>query len=157
MTRAAQAAERLSAVIANCDVLEVACGTAEFSIAAAELAATVTCIDLDDSRLLSEVHKRENIVFRTMDTAAMRFGNNSFDTVVLYNAAFHVAEQLPAVLDECLRVLRPGGVLCVISSWKLDYAVITDTLLPLADARGLRCHFTADTVYTCVILREPNR
>ncbi|MBE6575603.1 MAG: class I SAM-dependent methyltransferase [Ruminococcaceae bacterium] len=157
MTRAAQAAERLSAVIANRDVLEVACGTAEFSIAAAELAATVTCIDLDDSRLLSEVHKRENIIFRTMDAAAMRFGNNSFDTVVLYNAAFHVAEQLPAVLDECLRVLRPGGVLCVISSWKLDYAVITDTLLPLADTRGLRCHFTADTVYTCVILREPNR
>lgn len=157
MTRAAQAAERLSAVITDRDVLEVACGTAEFSLAAAELAAGVTCIDLDDSRLLPEVREQENIVFRTMDAAAMRFGNDSFDTVVLYNAAFHIAEQLPAVLDECLRVLRPGGVLCVISTWKLDYAVITDILLPLADARGLRCRFTADAVYTCVILRAPNR
>ncbi len=157
MTRAEQAVERLSAVITDRDMLEVACGSAEFSLAAAELAASVTCIDLDDSRLLPEVHEHETIVFHTMDAAAMRFGSDSFDTVVLYNAAFHIAEQLPTVLDECLRVLRQGGVLCVISTWKLDYAVITDTLLPLANALGLRCRFTVDTVYTCVILRAPNR
>ena len=46
--RAAQAARMLSPHLAGRDILEIACGTADFSLAAAEIARGVTAIDLDD-------------------------------------------------------------------------------------------------------------
>lgn len=153
MTRAEQAVELIAPAIADREVLEVACGSAEFSLAAAEIAAQVTCIDLDDSRLSPEVGERENIRFRKMDAAAMRYGDGSFDTIVLYNAVFHLADALPAVLDECLRVLRPGGLLVVISSWSLDKPVLTDTLLPLIEARGLAYRLSMSGAFMWVRVR----
>jgi len=115
-TRTEQAVELIAPAIAGRRLLEVACGSAEFSLAAAEIAAQVDCIDLDDTRLLPEVSEQENICFRRMDAAAMRFEDESFDTAVLYNAASHLSDALPAVLDECLRVLRPGGLLVFMST-----------------------------------------
>lgn len=155
MTRAASAVELIAPAIEGRDVLEVACGTAEFSLAAAELAASVTCIDRDDSRLLPAVDEGENLHFHRMDAAAMGLGGERFDTVVLYNAAFHLADDLPAVLDECLRVLRPGGLLCAISAWSLDRPVLTDTLLPLLDARGLRYRLSMAEPFVWVQARKP--
>ena len=155
MTRAEQAVELIAPAIDGREVLEVACGTAEFSLAAAELVASVTCIDLDDSRLLPEAGECENLRFRKMDAAAMRFGSETFDTIVLYNAVFHLADQLPAVLDECLRVLRPGGLLAVISTWSLDKPVLTDTLMPLIETRGIRYRLSIDEPYIWVQVRNP--
>ena len=48
------------------DVLEVACGAADFSISAARIANRVSCIDLDDSRLNNQV-KQNNVRFQIMD------------------------------------------------------------------------------------------
>lgn len=154
MTRAEQAVELITSAIDGCDVLEAACGTAEFSIAAAEIAASVTCIDLDDSRLSPEIYDHENLRFRRMDAGAMHYGDGSFDTVVLYNAAFHLADTLPAALDECLRVLRPGGLLAVISAWSLDKPVLTDTLLPLIEVRGLRYRLSMADPFMWVQVRR---
>lgn len=154
MTRAEQAVELIAPAIDRRDVLEVACGSGEFSLAAAETAASVVCIDLDNSRLLPGIGEQENLRFRRMDAAAMRFGNGSFDTVVLCNALFHLDDMLPAVLDECLRVLRPGGLLCAISSWSLDKPVLTDTLLPLIEARGLRYRLSMQDPFMWVQVRR---
>ena len=154
MTRAELAAERLAPTVCGRDVLEVACGTAEFSLAAARDAESVVCIDIDDSRLLPEVYDCENLRFRRMDASAMHFGDESFDTVVLYNAAFHLEEKLDAVLAECLRVLRPGGLLCAVSSWSLDRPVLTDNLLPLLNARGLRHRLSMDGPHLLVQARK---
>ena len=154
MTRAELAAERLSPAICGRVVLEVACGTAEFSLAAAGEAESVVCIDVDDSRLLPEVFDCENLRFHRMDAAAMHFGDESFDTAVLYNAAFHLEEKPDAVLAECLRVLRPGGLFCAVSSWSLDRPVLTDTLLPLLNARGLRHRLSVDGPFLWVQARK---
>ncbi|MBQ3126667.1 MAG: class I SAM-dependent methyltransferase [Clostridia bacterium] len=154
MSRADLAVGLIAPAIAERDVLEAACGSAEFALAAAEDAASVVCIDLEDSRLLPEVYDCENLRFRQMDAAAMRFGNESFDTVVLYNAVFHLEDRLEAVLDECLRVLRPGGLFCAISSWRLDRPVLTDGLLPLIEARGLRYRLSMDEPFIWVQVRK---
>ena len=155
MSRAELAVELIAPAIAGRDVLEVACGSGEFSLAAAEDATAVVCIDLDDSRLSPLVGDCENLRFRRMDGAAMRFGDESFDTVVLYNAVFHLEDQLDAVLGECLRVLRPGGLFCAISSWSLDRPVLTDVLLPLIEARGMRYRLSMDEPFVWVQVRKP--
>lgn len=121
-SRAAQAARLLSPHLTGRDILEIACGTADFSLAAAETARSVTAIDLDDCRL---------------SPAALSFPDGSFDTTVLYNALGHLTAILPAVLSEARRVLRPGGALIVCSSFSLDKTAMEEHFFPLLSERGL--------------------
>ena len=106
------------------EVLEAACGTAEFSLSAAAYAKKVTCIDIDESRLDRLVREQENICFRVMDAAKMDFGDAVFDTVILYNALYHIKGQYDEILAECRRVLKPEGHIFLISTWKLDLALM---------------------------------
>lgn len=150
MTRVQEAVDKISASLTDRSVLEIACGSAEFALAAAELAAEVTCIDLSDSRLSPAAADCENLHFYPMHAAALRFGDNTFDTAVLYNAVFHLVDDLSAAIDEALRVLRPDGVLYIISTWGLDKPVITDTLLPLLEEKRLSYRFSIDATFACV-------
>ena len=136
LSRAAQAARLLSPHLAGLDVLEIACGTADFSLAAAETARSVTAIDLDDCRLSPAARSTDGVRFQRMDAAAMTFPDGSFDTAVLYNALGHLTAILPEVIPEALRVLRHGGTLIVCSSFSLDKTVMEEKLLPLLKERG---------------------
>ena len=137
LSRAAQAARLLSPHLAGLDVLEIACGTADFSLAAVETARSVTAIDLDDHRLSPAVRSEERVRFQRMDAAALTFQDGSFDTAVLYNALGHLTAILPELLSEALRVLRPGGALIVCSSFSLDKTAMEEHFLPLLLERGL--------------------
>lgn len=154
MSRTDDALALIAGYIDDRDVLEIACGTAEFSLSAAEIARSVTCVDIDDARLSPEAASTENLRFRRMDAAALRFAAESFDTAVLYNAVFHLEEILADAIDEALRVLRPGGAVWVISSWRLDAPVITDTLLPLLEEKHLSYRFSFTPPFTCVRIRK---
>ena len=136
-SRAAQAARLLSPHLTGRDILEIACGTANFSLAAAETARSVTAIDLDDCRLSPAVRSGGCVRFQRMDAAALAFPDGSFDTAVLYNALGHLTAILPEVLSEALRVLRPGGALLICSSFSLDKTAMEEKLLPLLSERGL--------------------
>lgn len=136
-SRVAQAARLLSPHLTGRDVLEIACGTADFSLAAAETARSVTAIDLDDCRLSPAVRSGGSVCFQRMDAAALSFPDGSFDTAVLYNALGHLTAILPAVLSEALQVLRPGGALIVCSSFSLDKTAMEEHFLPLLSERGL--------------------
>ena len=136
-SRAARAARLLSSHLTGRDILEIACGTADFSLAAAETARGVTAIDLDDCRLSPAVRSGGSVCFQRMDAAALSFPDGSFDTAVLYYALGHLTAILPAVLSEALRVLRPGGALIVCSSFSLDKTAMEEHFLPLLSERGL--------------------
>lgn len=112
--------------IENKDVLEVACGTAEFSVSAAQCARQVACIDIDSSRLNGLVETSENIRFRKMDAAEMEFGSATFDTVVLYNALCHIEGRYDAIMAECRRVLKPEGRILLIATWKMDSSLMAE-------------------------------
>ncbi len=112
--------------IENKDVLEVACGTAEFSLSAAQCARQVACIDIDSSRLNGLVETRENIRFRKMDAAEMEFGSDTFDTVILYNALCHIESRYDAIMAECRRVLKPEGRILLIATWKMDGSLMAE-------------------------------
>ena len=132
--RATQAARMLSSHLTGRDILEIACGTADFSLAAAETAHSVTAIDLDDCRLSSAARSGGSVCFQRMDAAALSFPDGSFDTAVLYNALGHLTAILPEVIPEAL---RHGGTLIVCSSFSLDKTVMEEKLLPLLKERGL--------------------
>lgn len=117
------------------DILEVACGAADFSLSAARFAKSVTCIDLDDSRLNSQI-ERANIRFQIMDASKMDFPDSSFDTVVLYNSLFHIRSGWSEIQRECGRVVRDGGAIYVVGSWKLDTNLMKDIFGDDAGWRG---------------------
>ena len=100
-------------------ILEVACGSGELSVAASALAKTVTCIDIDDGRLCEQIHQ-DNIRFEVMDAREMTFADESFDTVVIYNALFHIKDYWDDIINECRRVIKKDGAIYVVSTWSLD-------------------------------------
>ena len=110
--------------IADKNILEVACGCADFSISASRYAQGVSCIDLDDSRLSGALPN--NIHFEKMDATKMNYPSGSFDTIILYNAFSHIYSQWDSIKKECLRVLKPSGRLYIASTWKLDISLMNE-------------------------------
>ena len=121
-----KAVEIFQSNIVGKDILEVACGRADFSISASKYAKSVTCIDLDESGIKGKALP-DNVRFDIMDAAKMRYQGESFDNVFLYNAFFHVQTQWVDIEKECHRVLRPGGKIFIIGTWKLDINLMADT------------------------------
>lgn len=131
MKRVEQATAHIEENIIGKSVLEVACGCAEFSMYAANIAKSVDGIDLDCLRLPPQARKTEGFTFTLMDATNMAFEAESFDTVVMYNAVGHLGAVLEKVLKECVRVTKSGGSIFVISSFRMDMPVIDEKLLPL--------------------------
>lgn len=129
--------KQFDSYIENNNVLEIACGCAEFSIAASKRAARVQCIDIDESRLMKDILEKENVTFRKMDATNLSYSDESFDTVVIYNGIGHLSNDVAKVLDESLRVLNKEGSLIIITGWKLDKAVIENKLIPFLETKGL--------------------
>ena len=107
------------------DILEVACGAADFSMSASEYASSVTSIDIDDSRLNNETIDKIN--FQIMDAAKMSFSDQCFDTVIIYNGFSHILKQWKEIQAECMRVMKTDGVFYIISTWKLDTNLMINT------------------------------
>ena len=137
MKRAEQALAHIAENINGKAVLEVACGCAEFSLCAAKTAESVTGIDLDYLRLPPQARKTEGFTFVIMDATNMTFADESFDTVVMYNAVGHLCAVLEKVLKECVRMTKNGGKIFVISSFGMDMPVIDEKLLPLLAKKQL--------------------
>jgi len=116
----------LTSDIKNKDILEVACGAADFSVSAAQIANSVSCIDLDDSRLNNQV-KQNKILFQIMNASNMSYSDNVFDTVVIYNAFFHIQSQWGVIERECKRVMKGTGKIFIIGTWKIDTNLMIDT------------------------------
>lgn len=101
-------------------VLDVACGTGDFSIAALKSGATqVTGVDISENMLASGRKKmldkglRDRIKLLTGDSEHLQFADNHFDAATV---AFGVRnfEDLDKGLSEMFRVLKPGAPLVVL-------------------------------------------
>lgn len=110
----------------RCAVLDVGCGTGEFSARIARLLpqAIVTGVDVTETSLLLARKRYADVAARLLfehgDAFHLRFPDASFDLV----ACRHVTQAVPDVpklLAELLRVTRPGGWLHVLSE---DYAML---------------------------------
>jgi len=111
---------RLIAVESPETILDVATGTGDFAIAALKSGAKrITGIDISKEMVAAGVTKinklglQDKIVLMTGDSEHIEFPDHSFDAVTV---AFGVRnfEQLGKGLDELFRVLKKGGILCVL-------------------------------------------
>jgi len=64
-----------------------------------------------------QAFKDQPVHFQVMNASKMEFAAETFDTVCIANSLHHMAD-LPAVLVEMLRVLKPGGVFLVYEMYK---------------------------------------
>jgi len=103
-------------------ILDIACGTGDFSIAIAkgtDNGTVVTGLDLSEGMLsvmsekLKERGLQDRIVTEQGNCENMRFEDNSFDCVTI---AFGIRnfENRESCLKEILRVLKPGGKLVIL-------------------------------------------
>lgn len=103
-------------VVAQKDVLDVACGEGYGSFFMADIARTVAGVDISDEAIqhASVTYNKTNLKFRQGSAIALDFAEATFDVVVSFETIEHLAKQAQ-MLAEIRRVLRPDGLL-VISS-----------------------------------------
>jgi ubiquinone/menaquinone biosynthesis C-methylase UbiE len=110
----------------RCRILDVGCGTGEFSARIARLLpqASVTGVDVVETSLATARVRYQDVAARLQfehgDAFHLRFSDASFDLVVCR----HVTQAVPDVdklLAELLRVTRPGGWVHILSE---DYAML---------------------------------
>lgn len=128
-------------------VLDVGCGAGHASMAAASAVAAVVPLDitfpmLQQTEALAAERGYSQLAPTQADGGQMPFQSETFDAVISRYSAHHWP-QPPQVLAECLRVLRPGGLLLLIDVVSAEDAA-TDTLLQtielLRDGSHVRDH-----------------
>ncbi len=104
------------------DVLDAGAGNCWLTRWLAEWGHTAVALDMNvDARdgLVAGRHYLDRLPIRfdrvRADFEHLPFAGQSFDAVV-FNGAFHYAQDMRAVLAEALRVLRPGGEIVIIDS-----------------------------------------
>ena len=133
---------------ADLQLLDVACGTGDITFALADRLkpCKVTGIDLSPGMLREAEQKlqsdkfaafRESVTFQEADCLKLPFNDDSFDAVTVAYGVRNF-ENLLAGYQEMRRVLKPGGIICVIElcepkNWIVNagYHVYSRGIIPL--------------------------
>lgn len=95
-------------------VLEIGTGKGRFLVAIARHAGTITTVDIaPEEQQCARLSARyagveEKARFVVQDAAHLPWGDGAFDAAVTMNAVHHIAH-FERVLEEMLRVVKPGG------------------------------------------------
>lgn len=93
-------------------ILDVACGQGASTRRLMNYfqPAAITGIGLSESQLVEARKRAPGCTFKRMDATKLDFDDETFDTVLCIEAAFHFSTR-KRFLEETFRVLRPGGCL----------------------------------------------
>ena len=113
------------------DVLDVASGEGYGSALLAQVAASVTGVELaaDAVAHARKSYRRDNLRFVQSDARNMEIASQSFDVVVSFETIEHFAEQEQFLL-EVRRVLRPGGMFIVSTPDRDNYSIAEGSANP---------------------------
>ncbi|QIF04969.1 class I SAM-dependent methyltransferase [Roseimicrobium sp. ORNL1] len=103
-------------ITSSMTVLDAACGTGNLAVIAAQLGCKTSGIDFASNLIAQARHRANhlglNISFMEGDVEELPYAANSFDAVVsMFGVMF--APQPRKVVQELLRVTRPGGVIAL--------------------------------------------
>ena len=99
-------------IVMEMEVLELACGSGQFSFRLAERVRQWTATDFSEKMVL-EAQKRsgpQSLTFEVQDATNLPYPAESFDAVLIANA-LHIMPSPDKALEEIHRVLIPGGML----------------------------------------------
>jgi len=100
------------------DVLEVACGSGQGLGYLAQKARCVVGGDYTENLIrLAQTHYRGRVPLARLDGQALPFEAGCFDVVLLHEAIYYLPDP-GRFLDECRRVMRPGGVVLIVTANK---------------------------------------
>lgn len=94
------------------EVLELGCGAGYFTIEIAKTGVRLTAIDISPELIeiaINGIAPEENVVFSIQNACALQFESGRFDAVIGSSVLHHL--DVPQALQECFRVLKPGGVI----------------------------------------------
>lgn len=93
-------------------IIDIGCGTGNFSIKLAKRGCHVTGIDVSEKMLKiarkKACEQKLNIDFINMDVKDLKFADNEFDAAISM-AAFEFIDDIPRVTDEIFRTVKVGG------------------------------------------------
>jgi SAM-dependent methyltransferase len=113
---------RVLRAVGPTDLLEVGCGWGELAERMAnELGCAVVAID--QSPRMVELALQRGVDARVGDVQELDFADATFDAVVAAWMLYHVPD-LDRALRECVRVLRPGGVLVAVTNAAADFGAL---------------------------------
>ncbi len=119
----------LAALLDLGDVLDVGSGDGAVAALLAPGCASLTCLDANVRMVeaaTARLAKHDHVRCVEGDAEAMDFADRSFDTAVVFHTLTYAAHP-SRVLAECVRVLRPGGRLVVLSLDAHDDAALTQS------------------------------
>lgn len=100
----------------NIRVLDIGCGTGNFSIKLAKMGCKVTAIDISDEMLKIAKEKAKNegldIEFHNMDLYNLEFEDGYFDAVFSM-AAFEFVKESQKAINEIFRVVKESGKILI--------------------------------------------
>ncbi|MCV7300518.1 class I SAM-dependent methyltransferase [Mycobacterium barrassiae] len=118
--------ERLAALCADRDVLEAGCGEGYGADLIADVANSVIGLDYDDSAVAHVRARYPRVDMRQGNLAELPLADGSVDVVVNFQVIEHLWDQGQFVA-ECLRVLRPSGLLLMSTPNRITFSPGRDT------------------------------
>lgn len=94
-------------VSSNSNILDIACGTGNYTIALNDMCLNMTGIDISEDMLYKAKEKRQNINWIRNDASCMSMDDASFDGAICTLACHHFKDRR-SVFSEVYRVLQKG-------------------------------------------------
>ncbi|MDQ2635251.1 MAG: class I SAM-dependent methyltransferase [Actinomycetota bacterium] len=118
--------QRLADRCADRDVLEAGCGEGYGADLIADVARRVIGLDYDESTVAHARARYPRVEMRHGNLASLPLSDGEVDVVVNFQVIEHLWDQGQFV-GECLRVLRPGGVLLMSTPNRITFSPGRDT------------------------------
>ncbi len=118
--------QRLRDRCAGCDVLEAGCGEGYGADLIADVARRVVALDYDDATVAHVRARYPRVDIRHGNLAQLPLPDRSVDVVVNFQVIEHLWDQ-PQFVGECVRVLRPSGLLLMSTPNRVTFSPGRDT------------------------------
>ena len=121
--------EFLSLLPENTKILDIGCGSGQFTKYFSEKGFTTIGIDVSEEMLKIARKKVLNCEFKFMDMRELEFNNEEFDGLFVFYSLYHLSKKdVPLALKEFNRVLKPNGIIMLALQEGKDEKVIVEPL-----------------------------